>query len=169
MKVAIVSDSHDHSDLLARALQLARDGGAQVAFHCGDLIGAHTLRPALAVGLPLHVVHGNNLGDFSALMRLVAESGGRLAYHGGDAGLDVGGRRLFMIHYPHLAHGMALTGDYDAVFCGHSHRAEVRSIENVRGGRTVLVNPGTVAGLAAPRTFAFGDLATLSFEIRTFE
>lgn len=167
MKVTIVSDSHDHGDLLARALQQARDWGAQAAFHCGDVIGAHTLRRALKIGLPLHVVHGNNLGDIPALMRLVSESNGGLAYHGSDAALELGGRRLFMIHYPHLAHGMALTGDYDAVFCGHSHRAEIRVVDNVRGGRTALVNPGTVAGLAAPPTFALGDLATLTFEIRT--
>ncbi|MCS6920299.1 MAG: metallophosphoesterase family protein, partial [Elioraea sp.] len=83
--------------------------------------------------------------------------------------LQLGGRRLFMIHYPHLAHGMALTGDFDAVFCGHSHQAEIRVVNNVRGGRTLLVNPGTVAGLAAPCTYAVGDLATLSFEIHSFE
>lgn len=169
MKITIVSDSHDHGDLLAHALQQARDWGAQAAFHCGDVIGAHTLRRALKIGLQLHVVHGNNLGDIPALMRLASQSDGALVYHGSDASVEISGRRLFMIHYPHLAQGMALTGDYDAVFCGHSHRAEVRVFDNVRGGRTVLVNPGTVAGLAAPPTFALGDLADLTFEIRPLQ
>jgi hypothetical protein len=31
---------------------------------------------------------------------------------------------------------MAATGDYDAVFCGHSHRAAVEELDNVKGGRT---------------------------------
>ena len=167
MKIAVVSDSHDHGDLLTQAVEAARRWGAQAVFHCGDVIGANTLRRALAVGLPMHVIHGNNLGDIPALMRLSFESGGALAYHGGDAAIELGGRRLFMIHYPHLARGMACTGDYDAVFCGHSHSAAVEQVANARGGRTVLVNPGTVAGFGEPRTMVLGELAALSFDVQT--
>ena len=43
-----------------------------------------------------------------------------------------------------------------------------QEIINVKGGKTLLVNPGTVAGLGAPTaTWAIGSLTTLSFEIRT--
>lgn len=169
MKIAVVSDSHDHGDLLARAMEIARDWGARAVFHCGDVIGANTLRRALAFDLPMHVIHGNNLGDVPALMRLAFESGGRLVYHGGEAVVDLGGRRLFMIHYPHLARGMAMTGDYDAVFCGHSHQAEIEAVSNARGGRTMLVNPGTVAGFGEPRTLALGDLDSLEFAVRSID
>jgi len=55
------------------------------------------------------------------------------------------------------------------VFCGHSHEAAIDATDNVRGGRTLLVNPGTVAGLGAPATFVLGDLADLSFEVRRLE
>jgi predicted phosphodiesterase len=72
-----------------------------------------------------------------------------------------------MIHYPHLARGMATTGEFDAVLCGHSHAAAIEQVPNVRGGRTVLVNPGTVAGLGAPATMVLGDLAELSFSVYT--
>jgi hypothetical protein len=62
---------------------------------------------------------------------------------------------------------MACTGDYDLVCCGHSHEAEIRQQANIRGGHTWFVNPGTVAGLGAPAaTWVFGDLETLTFEIR---
>jgi putative phosphoesterase len=167
MKIGVVSDSHDHGQLLASAVAHARDWGAQAILHCGDIIGPNTLRAALALGLPLHVVHGNNLGDSHNIMRLAAQSGGALTYYGADASFELGGRRLFMIHYPHLARGMATTGDYDAVFCGHSHQAGVEELDNVKGGRTPLVNPGTVAGLGAPATMVLGDLATLTFSVHS--
>ena len=166
MKIGVVSDSHDHGELLVSAVARAREWGARAILHCGDVIGPNTLRKALALGLPMHVVHGNNLGDSLGIMRLAAESNGALTYHGGDASFELGGRRLFMIHYPHLARGMAATGDYDAVFCGHSHRAAVEELDNVKGGRTPLVNPGTVAGLGAPATMVLGDLSTLSFTVQ---
>ena len=61
---------------------------------------------ALAVGLPLHVVHGNNLGDMVRMHRMAQESNGALVYYGGDASIELAGRRLFMTHYPHLARGI---------------------------------------------------------------
>jgi uncharacterized protein len=164
VKIGVVSDSHDHGAPLAAAVARARDWGAEAILHCGDIIGPNSLRSALAVGLPLHVVHGNNLGDMLSLQRMAEGSKGALVYYGGDASFALGGRRLFMTHYPHLARGMACTGDFDAVFCGHSHVAQVESVEGARGF-TPLVNPGTVAGIGAEATMVLGDLETLSFQI----
>ena len=166
MKICIVSDSHDRADPLLRAVRAAREAGAEVVVHCGDVIGAHTLRPLLAVGLPVHVVHGNNLGDTLALVRLVTESGGLISYHGGEAVLTIDGRRIYVTHYPHQARGMACTGDYDLVCCGHSHEASVTRQDNIAGGRTWLVDPGTVAGIGALASWVLGDLREMSFELR---
>jgi predicted phosphodiesterase len=126
MKIGVVSDSHDDSRRLAAAVAQAREWGAQAILHCGDIIGPNTLNEALALGLPVHAVHGNNLGDLPRMMRAAHESEGALMYYGGDASLEL-------------------------------------------GGRTLLVNPGTVAGLGAPATFVLGDLADLSFEVRRLE
>jgi predicted phosphodiesterase len=62
---------------------------------------------------------------------------------------------------------MACTGEWDLVCCGHSHRAEVRQVPNVKGAATWLVNPGTVAGLSAPPTWVLADLDTLAFDLHT--
>lgn len=166
MKICIVSDSHDHAPMLAAAVAEAKKAGAEAVVHCGDVIGAHTLRPMLDLGLPLHVVHGNNLGDAMALWNLCASSGGLAIYHGQDADVRLGGQRLIATHYPHYAHGLACTGDYDIVCCGHSHKASIVHQPNVKGGRTWLVNPGSVAGLGAPASWLLADLANLTFEIR---
>lgn len=167
MKVCIVSDSHDRADSLHRAASAARDEGAVALVHCGDLIGAHTLGGVFGLGLAMHVVHGNNLGDTIALGRLAADSNGKLRYHGGEADIVLGERRVFVTHYPHLARGMACTGDYELVCCGHSHKASVSEQPNVQGGHTWLVNPGTVAGIGAAPTWVLGDLARMSFQLRT--
>lgn len=164
MKICIVSDSHDRADALAVAVREAAARGAEAVIHCGDLIGTHTVREAMGVGLPMHLIHGNNLGDPAALARLVRDSGGQVQYHGVDARLELGARRIFVVHYPEYGYAMACTGDWDLVCCGHSHKAGVEQVRNVKGGETSLVNPGTVAGLAAPATWVLGDLATMRFE-----
>ncbi|MCW5636343.1 MAG: metallophosphoesterase family protein [Rubrivivax sp.] len=167
MKVCIVSDSHDRAEALDAAVRQAAAEGAEAVLHCGDLIGGHTLRPAVKAGLPMHLIHGNNLGDSVTLHRLARDSHGQLHYHGADARLELAGRRIFVVHYPEYGHAFACTGEWDLVCCGHSHVAETRQVAHVGGGRTWLVNPGTVAGLSAPATWVMGDLEAMRFEIRT--
>lgn len=167
MKICIVSDSHDRADPLAQAVREAKALGAEAVIHCGDLIGAQTIKPALALGLPVHAIHGNNLGDAQAMHHQSRMSNGRLQYHGPEARLELGGRRLIVVHYDHLGYALACTGEWELVCCGHSHKAEARKVANVKGGETWLVNPGTVAGLAASPTWVLGDLAALRFEVHT--
>jgi putative phosphoesterase len=166
MKICIVSDSHDRAEALGGAVRAAAAQGAAAVIHCGDLIGGHTLRPALKAGLPLHLIHGNNLGDSVALHRLSRDSGGLLQYHGGDARIELGGRRIFVVHYPDYGYAMACTGEWDLVCCGHSHCVLIDQVVNVKGGKTWLVNPGTVAGISAPATWICGDLESMQFEVQ---
>ncbi|HEX8013199.1 MAG TPA: metallophosphoesterase family protein [Casimicrobiaceae bacterium] len=166
MKIGIVSDSHDRADALAHAVRGAAAEGATAVIHCGDLIGANTLRSAMSLGLALHLIHGNNLGDSLALHRLSHESGGLVRYYGADARIELGGRRIFVVHLPEYGYAMACTGDWDLVCCGHSHSAGIARVPNVKGGTTWLVNPGTVAGLSAPATWIVGDLAAMRFDLR---
>jgi hypothetical protein len=167
VKICIVSDSHDRAEALGRAVNDAAAEGAQAVVHCGDVIGAQTLRPAWGAGLPIHVIHGNNVGDPVALHNLSRKSGGLVHYHGPDARLELGGRKIFVVHYPEYGYAMACTGDWDLVCCGHSHQAGVQRVGTVKGGGTWLVNPGTIAGLAAPATWMLGDLAAMRFDLHT--
>ena len=165
MKVCIVSDSHDNRPLLDAAVADARARGAEAVLHCGDVVAASTLSVVQKHGLPVHVIHGNNTGDLYMMARIASKPGSVVKFYGQDAGIELAGRRIFMVHYPHYAEAMATTGDWDLVCCGHDHKANIQPIGNIHGGTTLLVNPGTVGGVAAPATYALGDLDTLDFEI----
>jgi hypothetical protein len=166
VKICIVSDSHDRRTRLAAAVAEAKSWGVEAVLHCGDLVAPSTLHAITPLGLPIHAIHGNNQGDLFHLSRIAHESGGLVRYHGQDARIELAGRRIFLVHYPHYAKAMALTGDYDLVCNGHEHRAVIESIPNVKGGETLRVDPGTVGGVSAPATYVVGDLAALTFEIR---
>jgi uncharacterized protein len=166
LKVCIVSDSHDHREPLAAAVAEAKSLGAQAVLHCGDLVAPSTLHAIVPLGLPIHLIHGNNSGDVFNLHRFAQTAENRVHYYGQDGSFTLGQRRIFIVHYPHYARAMALTGDYDLVCNGHEHRAVVERIRNVRGDETLRVDPGTVAGVSAPATYVLGDLQTLEFAIR---
>ncbi len=165
MKICILSDSHDHIPLLQAAVAEARERGAQAVLHCGDVVAPSTLRQINEIGLPVHVIHGNNTGDLYTLGQLVARPDSVIQYHGMDAAVELAGKRIFLVHYPHYAKAMAATGDWDLVCCGHSHALKIEYLPNIRGGTTPLVNPGTVGGVgSAPATYVMADLESMEFE-----
>lgn len=165
MRVCILSDSHDHIALLDAAVANAKAAGAEAVLHCGDVVAPSTLHCLEKHGLPVHVIHGNNTGDLYAMTRLGHKPGGVVRFHGMDAGIELAGRRIFLVHYPHYARALAATGDWDLVCCGHSHAVKIEKLPNITGGQTCLVNPGTIGGVGqAPATWILGDLASMDFE-----
>ncbi len=166
MKICIVSDSHDHREPLAAAVEEAKGLGAEAVLHCGDLVAPSTLHAILRLGLPIHLIHGNNAGDLVTMCRFAQDNAEGVRFYGQDGIVTLAQRRIFMVHYPHYAKAMALTGDYDLVCNGHEHRAVIERIRNIKGEETLRIDPGTVAGVSGPATYVFGDLRTLEFAIR---
>jgi len=87
MKICILSDSHDHISLIDAAVAEAKAAGAEAVLHCGDVVAPSTLHCLEHHGLPVHVIHGNNVGDLYTLGRMAADPGNCIHYHGMDAGL----------------------------------------------------------------------------------
>ena len=167
MKICIVSDSHDNRRLLEIAVKDAKERGAEAVLHCGDVVAPTTLRVLQKHGLPVHVVHGNNTGDLFATAQLGHEPDSVVNYHGQDAGIELAGRKIFIVHYPHYARAMGVTGDWDLVCCGHDHRAEIDNIKTIKQTESVFVNPGTVGGVGAQPTYVMGNLVDMTFEVLT--
>lgn len=165
MKICILSDSHDNIPLLTAAVADAKERGAEAVLHCGDVVAPSVLAKLLPFGLEVHVIHGNNTGDLFTMTRLSAKPDSLFHYYGQDASMELHGCRIFLVHYPHYARAMATTGDWDLVCCGHSHRTQMEHIDNIKGGRTLLVNPGTVGGVGSKATYILGDLERMEFEL----
>jgi len=165
MKICILSDSHDNRALLKQAVEAALEQGAEAILHCGDLVAPSTLSILKGINIPIHVIHGNNTGDLHTLMKMAEKDNNSIVYHGQDADLTLANTRFFLVHYPHYAEGMATTGRWDVICCGHSHRARIDSINTVKNTTTLLINPGTVGAVGNPATYVLGDLSTMTFTI----
>ena len=98
----------------------AKAAGAEAVLHCGDLVAPSTLHSLEKYQLPIHVIHGNNTGDLYALTQLAHKPGGVVRFHGMDAGIELAGRRIFIVHYPHYARAMAATGAVAEITIGAS-------------------------------------------------
>jgi putative phosphoesterase len=156
MKVAILSDIHDHIPKLKSALSLVRDRGAEVVICCGDLCSPFIAKE-LGLGFSglIHVVFGNNDGDRFRIAANAAKYP-NLQFHGEYVELELGGKTFAVNHFDHIGRALARGQQHDVVCFGHNHRFEIAQI-----GRTLLVNPGEIyGGLTGQSTFVVYDAST---------
>jgi putative phosphoesterase len=74
--------------------------------------------------------------------------------HGDFAELELDNKKIAVIHYPNIAETLALSGKYDAVFYGHTHKHECREVNDC-----LLVNPGELMG-------RFGSVSCAIYDTR---
>ncbi len=157
MKIAILSDSHDHIPNLRRAVNRAGEMGATMLIHCGDLISPFMLPELHRFRGPVHLIYGNNAGDQHLISSRCQSMFDNIHHHGIQGEVEAGGLRIGFQHYPSLARGLALTGRYSVVCCGHNHIAATERI-----GNCLLINPGDLLGKDMAPGFMLLDSDTLS-------
>ena len=120
MRVAVISDVHDHLWSLRKVL--AALDGCSALLCLGDLCAPFTLSE-IAHGFDghIHLVWGNNDGDKVMITRVAAEFE-QVTIHGDFGQVTIGERRVALTHSPYLAQALADGQQYDLVCHGHDHR-----------------------------------------------
>jgi putative phosphoesterase len=151
MRVAILSDTHDNAATTRAAVELLRPHTPAAWVHCGDVCSPDLL--ALFRGLPLWFVFGNNDWDKAGLRAAAADAG--LTCLGDFGELTLGGKAFAVLHGDDVAarHHAALSGPYDYVLSGHTHK---RFDARRAGARARQINPGALHR-AAEKTVALLD------------
>ncbi len=151
MKFAIVSDTHDNMANFNRAIGFLNKENITVMLHCGDICSQTTIDEAQkSFKGGITFVRGN--GDYQ--LEDILET----------MDVELGGKKIALIHYPDKAMQLAQSRKYDLVFYGHTHRPWVEEIGDCR-----LVNPGEVAGQRFKPTFAIYDTEKDKLELKILE
>ncbi len=142
MKIAVLSDTHDHIWNLEKALKIVKEKSCEAIIFCGDFCAPFTAKRLTTAGVPIYACFGNNDEDQGGIIEKVE---GKIKFwplHHEFAEIELGGVKIAFCHYPKLGRLLALTGDYGAVFHGHTHEAYQEM-----AGKTLLANPGAVCGI----------------------
>ena len=155
MRIALLSDIHDHTTHLLLALEAARAAGCTHLLFMGDMAELSTFRTLQEEWEhPIDLVFGNNEYQMTEFQKMAAARD-NTTLHGEIADITIRNRRIFFCHLPWTALKAAESGGYDAVFYGHTHAAEIRSV-----GNTLLVNPGEIYGRQSRPSIAVYDTDT---------
>jgi uncharacterized protein len=158
MLIGVFSDIHDNLENLKKALDIFNNQKVQALIFCGDFCSPI---PSRIIGAEfqgeVHCVFGNGDGDRFTISGVAASQYPNLKLHGEYAELEFDGAKVAVTHYPFYAKALARTGDYDAVFSGHTHE---RHEERV--GACLWLNPGELLGWQGQPTCAIYDTASNS-------
>ena len=164
MKIAILSDIHENFHNLIVALQEIDQLEVEQIICLGDLMNSGIAKLLAAQRLPVFMIWGNNDGEKVDITLASKRANSSLTVSSNVYDFLVfGGRKIFISHYPDLAYPMAKSGEYDAVFYGHTHIQKTDRIKNCW-----VVNPGEIAaGKTKKATFAIYDTNENKVEIIT--
>ncbi len=155
MRIAVLSDSHDHIPNLRRAVIRANQEGADLLIHCGDLISPFMLPYLHAFNGPVHLIYGNNAGDQHLIATRCGSKFGNIRHHGFHGAITTDACRIAFNHYPELARELARSGNYELVCYGHDHLYHVERL-----GTCLLLNPGDLLGKDVAPAFVLFDVET---------
>lgn len=167
MIFGVLSDIHDNLNNLEKALELLKSRGVTELIFCGDFCAPFAAQKLAEFGLPVHAVLGNNDGDRYLIMKKTQGFPNFKIYGefigDTDCLLNIDNTRIAVTHYPFYAKPLAKTGWYDCVFYGHNHVADKQKF-----GNCLLLNPGEIAGIFHPPSFAVYDTVLKSSELVFF-
>ena len=143
MLIAIISDTHGNLATFKKFAHWAKQNKITEIIHCGDF-GFTDFTKEMTELLPqarFYVVAGNMDTDSEKMEKML--SAGQLTniiFYGQIGQLELGGKKIAFTHKPNDARQLALSGQLDLVFFGHTHKPSEAKINACR-----LINPGNLS------------------------
>src|SRR5574341_31442 len=139
MKIGLISDTHDNTENILKAVTAFKDENVDVVLHAGDYVFLKSVESF--AGVKLIDVLGNNDTDVSGLSESFDKIQGELKGEIFEPIYD--GIKFAVYHGTSSSRRdlLAKSGNYDVFIHGHTHRKVVNYI-----GKTLVINPSTANG-----------------------
>jgi putative phosphoesterase len=167
LKIAVVSDSHDHKDNILKAVSIINKKNAEAIIHCGDFVAPFVKRWFNnlndSIKQNFYGVFGNNDGERLFLKKNLGQIC-EFAQGGNELILNLDDKKIFISHMPkqESIDALAHSGKFEIILTGHTHSFVNKKYEN----GVLVVNPGELCGYLTDRaTFAIVDTVEMKAEI----
>jgi putative phosphoesterase len=160
MKIGILSDTHNDSSAILRALQVFRMHGVRTLFHCGDLTTADMV-PHFT-GFEVYFVRGNMDRHHVPALKAAIGAGKHTHWLGKGGEVTLDSKRIAITHGDREdVVETLLYAQPDYLFLGHMHRLRDQRVGSVR-----VINPGALGGTKhEPRSVCVLDLTNDKLDV----
>jgi len=163
MKIAIVSDTHGNVKNFKKVIAWINKENVKVILHCGDIGSPESFRESLeGFDGKLYGVLGNMDKDYRLDLKDYQSPNVKIYEELGEVVIE--DKKIAIIHRPDRNQELAMSGKYDFVFYGHTHKPWEETIGSCR-----VINPGETAGQIFKPTFAVYDFKTNKLELKILE
>lgn len=162
MRIGILSDTHDHIEMVDAAVSQLNKERVDLVLHAGDYVSPFVIPRLARLRSPMIGVLGNNDGDHYLLAENFAKHD-HLNLRGSFATVTAGGLTIGLLHGDdrELLHALIGRKAFDVVVHGHTHQVKV-----TESGKTLIVNPGEACGYITGRpTIAVLDTVEKNVEL----
>src|SRR3989344_7158187 len=127
MKLAIISDTHEHIDNIGKAIKVFESKSASPIIHLGDYCAGPSVRAFK--GTKIIGIYGNNDGDVLRLQKNFGEIGGEFKWE--FCVLEYDGLKIACYHgtVPEITEALIHCKKYDVVLFGHTHEPRLETID----------------------------------------
>lgn len=161
VKIAIISDTHDNLKNLEKALSEIKKEKIQAILHCGDIFSPETLK----------VISDNFKGEIYAVISTSdfefignEDKFKNLKLFNEFGKIEIDDKKIAFAHVPEIAKTLAIKEKPDIIFYGHTHKPWAEKVN-----KSILVNPGNLAGIFYKATFAIYDTEKSKLELKILE
>lgn len=161
MKIAIISDTHDNLKNLIKALALIEKEKASALIHCGDVTSINTLKFILnnfKHQIYLALGNGDDKSIFFDFLNKNKNLNLNIFENFGE--FMINDLKFGISHFLEETKKEILNNNFDFAFYGHTHKPWEERIK-----KTIVLNPGNLAGIFYRPTFAIFDTKTLKFRL----
>lgn len=163
MKFAIISDTHGNVVNFKKVINWLKKNNIGPILHCGDIGNPESLEESLVdFNGELYGVLGNMDKDYKIDIKKYQQP--HVKIYEELAEIEIQEKRIAIIHRPDRTKELAMSGKYDFVFYGHTHKPWEET-----EGQCRIINPGEAAGQIFKPTFAIYDTATDRLELKIIE
>jgi len=167
MKIAVISDSHDHKNNILKAVSIINEKNVDALIHCGDYVAPFVKKwfdeLNNSIKKNFYGVFGNNDGEKLFLKQNLGQIC-EFTQNSNELILELGGKRIFASHMPRqqTIEALANSGNFDIILSGHTHSLSNKKLDN----GALVINPGEICGyITGKATFAILDTEKMESEI----
>ena len=157
MKIAVISDSHDNTDNIGKAVDISNQNDCAYLFHLGDFVAPFSALKLDGFNGTVKAVFGNCDGEIIGLKKAFNSIGGEIQKP--PFKLKIKNKKIVLMHEPLLIDEIVHSGEVDYIFYGHLHKIDHRKENN-----THILNPGESGGWVVKPSFFICDLVSEQFE-----